>query len=145
MQPILRREDKATTATFIPYRNKNGVHEYFLQMRDGKAPTNPNIFGMFGGSIERGENPVDAVLREIQEELSYIPKNLQYLSEFETDKVRHIFIEEVKEDFESEVAVCEGEYGKFLKYDDIAHSSDVAHNARTILHVVHSFLQNKKG
>ena len=41
-----------------------------LQLRDDK-PTiaSPNMWGLFGGSVEQGEKPFDAAIREIEEEL----------------------------------------------------------------------------
>jgi 8-oxo-dGTP pyrophosphatase MutT (NUDIX family) len=41
-----------------------------FQRRDDKAPTEPNLLGLFGGGIEAGETPPVAALREINEETS---------------------------------------------------------------------------
>lgn len=48
--------------------NKRG--EILLQHRDAQAPTNPNKWGLWGGSIEQNEEPLEAALRELKEELS---------------------------------------------------------------------------
>ncbi len=41
-----------------------------LQRRDHKAPNDPNVLGVFGGLIESGEEPAEAIRREIAEETS---------------------------------------------------------------------------
>jgi len=46
-----------------------------FQRRDNKAPTDPNVLGLFGGSIEEGESPLEGAFRELEEETSLrIPK-----------------------------------------------------------------------
>ena len=34
--------------------------------------------GYFGGNIEKGEKPKDALIRELKEELNYVPKNIKF-------------------------------------------------------------------
>ncbi len=41
-----------------------------FQRRDDKAPTDPSVLGLFGGSIEEDEAPLDAAFRELCEETS---------------------------------------------------------------------------
>jgi 8-oxo-dGTP pyrophosphatase MutT (NUDIX family) len=41
-----------------------------FQRRDDKAPTDPNVLGLFGGSIEEGETPLEGAYRELDEETS---------------------------------------------------------------------------
>ncbi len=124
-------------AVFVPYRNGKEGLEFFLQKRDINAPTHPNIFSMFGGGIENGENATDAVLREIKEELEYVPKELEIFPEqFVSDangKVFAVFIEHVAQDFESSVHVMEGEYGLFLHVQDISIRSDISQVTKTVV------------
>ena len=47
-----------------------------LQKRDNRAPKYPGMWGFFGGSIEEGESPEQALRREALEELSL--KNVKF-------------------------------------------------------------------
>lgn len=48
--------------------NKSG--EILLQLRDNKPEIfNPGYWGLIGGAIDHEENPLDALLREINEEI----------------------------------------------------------------------------
>ncbi|XVU25026.1 NUDIX hydrolase [Actinoplanes sp. CA-054009] len=44
-----------------------------LQLRDDKAPYYPNVWGLPGGSVEEGETPAEASVRELWEEASIHP------------------------------------------------------------------------
>ncbi|MFF5079500.1 NUDIX domain-containing protein [Actinoplanes sp. NPDC000266] len=44
-----------------------------LQLRDDKAPYYPNVWGLPGGSVEEGETPAEASVRELWEEASIGP------------------------------------------------------------------------
>jgi len=57
--------------------NKEG--KILFQHRTKDAPTYPNQWGFFGGSIEEGESPESAVAREAKEELGLILKNPVFL------------------------------------------------------------------
>ncbi len=47
----------------------NPEGKILLQHKTANAPTNANLWVLFGGSIEDGEEPEEAVKREINEEL----------------------------------------------------------------------------
>jgi 8-oxo-dGTP diphosphatase len=53
----------------ILLQNANG--EILLQHRSADAPTYPDHWAFFGGHIEDGETPEQAVAREAMEELQY--------------------------------------------------------------------------
>lgn len=44
--------------------------EVVLQRRDGNTAYCPHMLGLFGGSVEAGENPYQAMYRELSEESS---------------------------------------------------------------------------
>ncbi len=51
---------------------ENAEREILLQLRDNKPGLEyPNCWGTFGGQIEEGETPQEALVREIKEELGY--------------------------------------------------------------------------
>lgn len=143
MKPLFK--DKREIASLIPYRVIEGGYEFFLQKRDTSARSNRGLFGLFGGGLENEETPQEGLLREITEELSYAPLHPIYLSRYETNiSVLHIFTEEVPADFESKVVVGEGEYGKFLKVDEVLFARDVSLLAQTIIHhLIRDVLEKK--
>jgi 8-oxo-dGTP diphosphatase len=48
--------------------NKRG--EFLLQQRDDSAPSFRRCWTLFGGAIETNESPIEAILRELKEELA---------------------------------------------------------------------------
>ncbi len=73
---------------------------YLLQRRDA-VPTIwfPDRWGLFGGAIEEGETPEEALLRELGEELGFTPRNYAYFTQVGFDlsqfghgpKLRYVF------------------------------------------------------
>lgn len=50
---------------------------YLLQIRDDKPEIlHPGAFGLFGGGIEEGEAPEEAMRRELTEEIGLVPDDL---------------------------------------------------------------------
>ncbi len=60
----------------------------FLQHRDGNAPVNPHMWGFWGGQIEEGESPDDAIVRELKEELDIDIKKDELVKFAVLDSVR---------------------------------------------------------
>jgi|TARA_B100000315_G_C14289984_1_gene456942 8-oxo-dGTP pyrophosphatase MutT (NUDIX family) len=55
--------------------------DYLLQQRDGTPGIwYPNMLGLFGGIIEKGEEASVALRRELVEELEFSPRQLSYFS-----------------------------------------------------------------
>ncbi len=51
-----------------------------LQLRDNRPDISyPNYWGLFGGSLDAGETPIQAIARELTEELSWTPTQIKYL------------------------------------------------------------------
>lgn len=121
MEPLLVTDNKKQNAVFVPYRiSASGIPEFFLQLRDGNARVHANMYSLFGGGIDAGENAHDAVLRETFEELEYRPVHLEFFSHFETASTRfYVFIEKVETDFESHVVVHEGLGGAFFSFEEL--------------------------
>jgi len=133
MEPLFK--EKREISSLIPYRIVENEYEFFLQKRDKNARINPGLFGLFGGGLENGEAPEEGLFREIAEELSYKPVHHEYFSRFETNSsVLHVFVEEVSSDFESSVVIGEGDYGKFLKPDEILYAKEISMFAQMIIY-----------
>ena len=141
MEPTLN--SKRRVALFIPYRKDSAGTVFFLQMRDENAPSHPSMYSIFGGGIDGEESHRDAVLREIREELVYTPQNLTYFlhSEMGT-RICELYIEEVSMDFESQIEVKEGKYGKFLSMQEIEQTPHISFLARMFTAEINAWLTN---
>ncbi len=138
-------QDKRAVSAFIPYRKSGEIYEYFLQKRTLDAPTHPGQFGMFGGGVEDSENFEQALFREALEELCYEPKKCEYWSRFETnDRIFHMYVEVVAADFEQTITVSEGEYGVFLKAQDVMFSPDASDTVRYAIGRLDAYLSNRE-
>lgn len=83
-------------AVIILY-NKN--KKILLQHRAEDARRAPGYWGLFGGGIEAGETPEQAVRRETMEELNYQLENLRLvmIQNWRDDKNKYVFVEEYNE------------------------------------------------
>ena len=75
---------------------KNHQNEYLLQLRDDKAPTFKNKWTLFGGQVGDVENPSEALLRELDEELKLNPNTIEAMRQIQTNEdangtKQHIF------------------------------------------------------
>ena len=56
---------------------------YLLQLRDNNPSiVYPGCWGLFGGSIEAGESPREAITRELQEEIHYVPEEIHEFRQY---------------------------------------------------------------
>jgi 8-oxo-dGTP pyrophosphatase MutT (NUDIX family) len=59
---------------------------YLMQLRDDKAGIfYPDHWGLFGGAVDPGESPEDALRRELMEELELTPDQLHYFTRMDFD------------------------------------------------------------
>ena len=59
---------------------------YLVQLRDQKPDIfYPGHWGLFGGALEAGEDPVDALRRELAEELGLTVSTVRFFAEFGFD------------------------------------------------------------
>jgi 8-oxo-dGTP pyrophosphatase MutT (NUDIX family) len=65
-----------------------GDGRYILQLRDAKPDVfYPDHWGCFGGAVDAGESEIDAIVRELAEELDFAldPADCHYFTEFAFD------------------------------------------------------------
>ena len=73
-----------------------------LQHRTDDAFRLPGYWAFFGGGIEQGENPTEALTRELREELSYLVQNpklllAQKVRDEENDNTKYVFVEQYRD------------------------------------------------
>jgi 8-oxo-dGTP pyrophosphatase MutT (NUDIX family) len=113
--------EKRLAALLIPYRTVAGDIEVFLQKRGPDMERLPNNFGLWGGGIDPGETPEQAVIREAREELGIDlgAYRIRFLNKYEFwGAIEHCFIFEAPENFEDMLVIGEGEYGKWFSAED---------------------------
>jgi 8-oxo-dGTP pyrophosphatase MutT (NUDIX family) len=66
---------------------------FLMQLRDDiPGIAFPGHWGFFGGHLDPGETPAEAVRRELLEEIGYAPLKLDFFCRAESDQsIRHVF------------------------------------------------------
>jgi 8-oxo-dGTP pyrophosphatase MutT (NUDIX family) len=67
--------------------------QFLMQLRDDiPGIAYPGHWGFFGGHLDPGETPTEAVRRELLEEIGYAPPQLDFFCQMETEQsIRHVF------------------------------------------------------
>jgi 8-oxo-dGTP pyrophosphatase MutT (NUDIX family) len=86
-------------SVFILYTSSGHI---LLQHRTDDAIRLPGYWAFFGGGIEKGENPTEALKREIREELFYQVQNPKFLlaqkvRDGENDNTKYVFVEQYQD------------------------------------------------
>lgn len=125
---------KRGVVDLILYNEKN---EILLQHRDDNAKTYPNKWCIFGGGIEKGETPIQALKRELKEELNYDVKNPKLVLEKKVDEKKYkrklkffIFIEEYDE--QQKLILGEGKAKKWCKFEDLKNLDMIEADRKTL-------------
>lgn len=114
-----------------------------LQHRTDDALRLPGYWAFFGGGIEQGENPTEALKREIREELSYLVQNPEFFlaqkvrdEEIDYDNRKYVFVEEYQG---QSLQLGEGQaMGWFLP--DETHALKMADHDRFVVQQVRDYL-----
>jgi 8-oxo-dGTP diphosphatase len=91
--------DMRDVSVFILFTSSGHI---LLQHRTDDAFRLPGYWAFFGGGIEKGENPTEALKREIREELSYQVQNPKFLlaqkvRDGENDNTKYVFVEQYQD------------------------------------------------
>lgn len=100
----------------------NPKKEILLQLRDNNPEiAYPGYWGAIGGGIEPNETPLDAIEREIKEEINIKVENITYLEEInilEANRKLLLFRGEIDEKAEN-IFLTEGQEVRYFKIEDI--------------------------
>ena len=86
----------------------------------------PNYYSFWGGGIEFGETPEAAMLREMREELAYVPKGYECLGTFLTPgAVKTVFYGRVEKQIIDALKVYEGQCGVWLDEETLLQQPNI--------------------
>jgi len=100
---------------------ENREGKVLLQLRDDNPTIRyPNLWGTFGGQIEEGETPEEAIVRELGEELGYELSDPEYFGNFPLDGYDiHMFrIIDYSLALDS-LTVKEGQEGRYFSLEEV--------------------------
>lgn len=100
---------------------------FLLQHRDAKPDIwFPDSWSLFGGAVERGETPGQAVLRELGEEIAFVPREIRYFTQVAWDfaawglgiKLRYIFEVPIADEEVDRLVLHEGQAMRLFTADE---------------------------
>lgn len=107
----------------IIFENDKG--EILLYMRDNKPGIPfPHHWDLFGGHVEDGETPEEALVREVKEELNYDLKDYKFFKKYECyegdayPNIKYIYHGKVNRPVE-EITLLEGEYFRYFSREEL--------------------------
>jgi len=126
-------------AIIILYDNKKRI---LLQHRKEDAERLPVYWGFFGGGIDEGETPEEAVRRETKEELNYELGNpkLIMVQEFKGkhhDGTKYVFVE--KYNPSKKLKLCEGQGMKWVLLNETKLLKIVDHDIEVLGYIKDKF------
>ena len=71
------------SAVFIPLVRKDGGIHILFEVRASSLKHRPSEISFPGGGIEEGETPMEAAIRETQEEIGSYPEDIKIISELD--------------------------------------------------------------
>ncbi len=122
-------------ANLIPYCFIDNQFEFYLSLRSKNAKQYPDIWSFWGGGIEENESAEQAMLREIKEELDWVPKQYIFLGTHldSMPNEKSIYFSYVDKNFEKEIKILESQGGKFFSIEDIEKEEKMIEEDKGIL------------
>jgi 8-oxo-dGTP diphosphatase len=129
----------------IIFENDKG--DILLYKRDNKPGIPfPRHWDLFGGHIEEGETPEEALVREVKEELDFDLKEYRFFKEYFCSgnddaypNIKYIYSGKINIPVE-DITLLEGDYPKYFKREEIP---DVKF-ANILKTIVMDYLNNKR-
>lgn len=123
---------------FLPFKIRNNQVLVYLQKRSESATRLPGYFGFFGGHSEGDENPEETLLREVKEEMNFVPSGYELLGHFKfCGCTKSAYILEVDNEFEKNIKVLEGDYGKYFNEEDALNELKLIDEDKTVLRALY--------
>lgn len=122
----------AFTASIICIYNKEG--KILLQKRTADAPTYPSHWALFAGTVEKGEEPLETLKREMIEELEYKIQQPKFHFIIEHDGPKHFFSEKFKEG--SSLVLHEGDAMQWILLSELDNVKIVEYHKEAIKRIM---------
>ncbi len=109
----------------ILFINKKG--QMLLYLRDDKKSIPyPNTWALIGGHVEKGEEILDALRREVHEEIGIDVKNPVFIKEFDDKVGNDVFVYKDKINLSlSDLELTEGQRLKYFSFEEILNQENV--------------------
>lgn len=141
------KREKRHCSIFVPYFEKNGEFFVFLQKCEKNAERLPDYFGFWGGGIDGDETPEQGLLREVREEMDYIPVGYFYFGRYDfKGSVKNVFVLKIDDasKFEKSIKIFEGEYGKWFNEEEVERELKLIEEDKVIIRDLFKMLQKGK-
>ena len=119
----------------------NSTGHILLQHRSHDASRLPNFWAFFGGGIEKGESPTEALERELLEELSYQIESphlllAQQIRDEEDENTKYVFVEQYRD---QPLQLGEGQAMGWFTPDE-THELEMIEHDRAVVRQVRDYL-----
>ncbi len=96
---------------------RNNEGKILFQLRDENG-RNPNKWGIFGGGIKRGETPINALIRELKEELGINISKSDILKKYKIPLIDYHIYDVLLKDNHKKLRLKEGKNMEFMKREE---------------------------